>query len=72
MTKITKADRDAASRYWGNDNPPQELQREFARHRLDERAKIIAWLSDQPKIDDCIDMETEDMCAAIQSGMHRK
>ena len=42
MSEITQADRDAAARYWGNDNPPQELQREFARHRMEERAALVA------------------------------
>ncbi len=34
MVEVTQEDREAAARYWGNDNPPLELQREFARHRI--------------------------------------
>lgn len=48
MVEVTQADREAAARYWGNDNPPLELQREFARHRiaardaaLEEAAKVV-------------------------------
>jgi len=47
MVDVTQDDREAAARYWGNDNPPLELQREFARHRiaardasLEEAAKV--------------------------------
>ena len=32
--KITQADVDSASAYWGNDNPPIELRQAFARHRI--------------------------------------
>ena len=38
----------------------------------DERSKIVAWLLAQDTVDDCIDMETEDMCAAIKAGKHLK
>lgn len=34
MVEVTQEDREAAARYWGNDNPPLELQREFAIHRI--------------------------------------
>ena len=34
MVEVTQEDREAAARYWGNDSPPLELQREFARHRI--------------------------------------
>ena len=34
MVEVRQEDREAAARYWGNDSPPLELQREFARHRL--------------------------------------
>jgi len=34
MVEVRQEDREAAARYWGNDNPPLELQREFARHRI--------------------------------------
>lgn len=48
MVEVRQEDREAAARYWGNDNPPLELQREFARHRiaardasLEEAAKVV-------------------------------
>ena len=48
MTEITQADRDAARAYyeewmedWTGDDYPAAM---FARHRLEERAKIVAWL----------------------------
>lgn len=34
MVEVRQEDREAAARYWGNDSPPLELQREFARHRI--------------------------------------
>lgn len=39
MTEITEADRDAAAQY--------DVVEAFARHRLTERAKIVAWLRGQ-------------------------
>ena len=48
MVEVRQEDREAAARYWGNDNPPLELQREFARHRIAaenavlERAAAVA------------------------------
>lgn len=36
MTEITEADRDAAAQY--------DVVEAFARHRLAERAAIVAWL----------------------------
>lgn len=41
MVDVTQEDREAAARYWGNDNPPLELQREFARHRIAARNAAI-------------------------------
>ena len=48
MVEVRQEDREAAARYWGNDNPLLELQREFARHRiaardaaLEEAAKVV-------------------------------
>lgn len=40
MIEILPADLAAAASYWGNDNPPLELQREFARHRIEAIAAI--------------------------------
>lgn len=34
MVEVTQADKAEAIRYWGNDNPPIELQAAFARHRI--------------------------------------
>jgi hypothetical protein len=34
MVEVTQADRAEAIRYWGNDNPPVELQAAFTRHRI--------------------------------------
>lgn len=36
MTEITQADRDAAAQY--------DVVEAFARHRMEERAAIVAWL----------------------------
>ena len=49
MVEVRQEDREAAARYWGNDNPPLELQREFARHRIAAldaargKAEPVAW-----------------------------
>ena len=62
MVEVRQADREAAARYWGNDNPPLELQREFARHRIaaldaargDPVARVMEWLrkdADQTEIE---------------------
>jgi hypothetical protein len=51
MTEITQADRDAAAAlYELNAIQPWDeemVARAFARHRLEERAKIVAWLREQ-------------------------
>lgn len=49
MTEITQADRDAAADFLESWEPGPEmtvvkLAKAFARHRLAERAKIVAWL----------------------------
>ena len=54
MTEITQADRDAAKEYdpllWEIKPSRPEFQnliQAFARHRLAERAKIVAWMREQ-------------------------
>ena len=52
MTEITQADRDAAEAYrekvldaiWAGGPEDQVLLEAFARHRMEERAAIVAWL----------------------------
>jgi hypothetical protein len=55
MTEITQADRDAAAQY--------DVVEAFARHRMEERAAIVAWL----RKDDFL--MTAD---AIEAGEHLK
>lgn len=52
MTEITQADRDAAAALSDEVNPcacemcKGTMQEAFARHRMEERAAIVAWLRD--------------------------
>ena len=51
MTEITQADRDAAEAYrekvldaiWAGGPEDQVLLEAFARHRMEERAAVVAW-----------------------------
>lgn len=103
MSEITQADRDAAaSGYfaWCSGNPviPDRMKagnaddhsmvQAFARHRMEERAAIVAWLHKQAALALAHDMElfkgfdqaklefavtvTEDHAAAIEAGDHLK
>lgn len=65
MTKITQADREAAASYWGNDNPPQELQMQFAKYRNEVSSKISNYLR---KID-CV-ARTTFIADEIDSGVY--
>ena len=87
MTEITQADRDAAaSGYfaWCSGNPviPDRMKagnaddhsmvQAFARHRMEERAAIVAWLRSD-KIVLSMDGSKEDVVAsAIEAGEHLK
>ena len=47
MTEITQADRDAVKAYYvetGFVADQKGLEQAFARHRMEERAAIVAWL----------------------------
>lgn len=64
MTEITQADRDAAAQY--------DVVEAFARHRMKERAAIVAWLRSD-KIVFSMDGSAEDVVAsAIEAGEHLK
>ena len=89
MTEITQADRDAAaSGYfaWCSGNPviPDRMKvgdaddhsmvQAFARHRMEERAAIVAWLRDRKEMTAFyIDyVETAQAADAIEAGEHLK
>ena len=63
MTEITQADRDAAAQY--------DVVEAFARHReqaaAEERAKIVAWLRNNP---DVYDWSPPTIAAAIVDEEH--
>ena len=63
MTEITQADRDAAAQY--------DVVEAFARHReaaaAEERAKIVAWLRNNP---DVYDWSPPTIAAAIIDEEH--
>ena len=74
MTEITQADRDAAAQY--------DVVEAFARHRMEERAAIVAWLrddadqvvnADSPVYGaDIIAEAIVECAAAIEAGEHLK
>lgn len=70
MTEITQADRDAAADFLESWEPGPEmtvvkLAKAFARHRMEERAAIVAWLRENFGFDD-------DRADAIEAGEHLK
>lgn len=71
MTEITQADRDMAAHVWRALDADQldtaSLQIFFARHRMEERAAIVAWLrkDDEAGI-------TSVLADAIEYGDHLK
>jgi len=70
MVDVTQDDREAAARYWGNDNPPLELQREFARHRIAAENVALERAAKVADRRDTGDMQREDMEArAIASAI---
>ena len=87
MTEITQADRDAAaSGYfaWCSGNPviPDRMKagdaddhsmvQAFARHRMEERAAIVAWLHEQWVTDATDNIDVFDMIDGIKAGDHLK
>ena len=72
MIEITQADRDAAERSMRNAIMRTGSRAEdFARHRIEERAKIVAWL--RHKLDDWPDyVAPSDIADAIEAGEHLK
>ena len=83
MTDITQADLDAAAAlYELNAIQPwveEMVARAFASHRLEERAKIVAWLRERLKdyLDECPDRwpiidDIGDLLAAAEAGEHLK
>ena len=84
MTESTQADRDAAKEYdpllWEIKPSCPEFQsliQAFARHRLAERAKIVAWLRDAGSVSLSYGLLGRDLSAilegvadAIEAGEH--
>lgn len=84
MTEITQADRDAAAECirQGVSHPPLTdiisgkkdhwfFVQAFARHRMEERAAIVAWL--RHRLDDWPDyVAPSDIATAIEAGEHLK
>ena len=76
VAEITQADRDAAGT-WINNTPAVEdwcgyedqraLVQAFARHRMEERAAIVAWLRGPEPYPD-----GHDIAADIEAGEHLK
>ena len=70
MTEITQADRDAADAL--RDKSPirdyirqEDMDQAFARHRMEERASIVAWLKKENGLCDCFARsESEGACGA--------
>jgi hypothetical protein len=78
MTEITQADWDATEKLWNEvevctcDKCHVFTAETFARHRMEERAKIVAWLRSD-KIVLSMDGSAEDVVAsAIEAGDHLK
>ena len=77
MTEITQADRDAAADFlesWelGPEMTVVKLAKAFARHLMEERAAIVAWLRGD-RIVLSMDGSKEDVVAsAIEAGEHLK
>ena len=73
MTEITQADRDAAEAYrekvldaiWANGPEDQVLLEAFARHRMEERAAVVAWCRN-------VNMDWCGCAEAIEAGEHLK
>ena len=74
MTEITQADRDAADKHglWLLDDEREELAEAFARHRMEERAAIVAWLHEQWVTDATDNIDVFDMIDGIKAGEHLK
>ena len=73
MTEITQADRDAAEAYrekvldaiWAAKPEDQVLLEAFARHRMEERAAVVAWCRN-------VNMDWCGCAEAIEAGEHLK
>ena len=66
MTEVTQADRDAANEAQRNAMMRVGSMHEaFARHRLAERAKIVAWLRSN-----AMGERWRSLAAAIEAGEH--
>ena len=84
MIEITQADRDAAGT-WLNNTPAVDdwcgyedqraLVQAFARHRMEERAAIVAWLRQSiiggDNLEPVCDTHTQ-IASAIEAGEHLK
>ena len=69
MTEITQADRDAVKAYYvetGFVADQKGLEQAFARHRMEERAAIVAWLRGSRLISDHI------LADHVEAGDHLK
>lgn len=70
MTEITQADRKAAHTWWMHrEHDERDLPAYFARHRMEERAAIVAWLRSD-KIVLSMDGSAEEVANAIEAGDH--
>lgn len=62
MVEVTQADKAEAIRYWGNDNPPVELQAAFARHRIAALEEAARHFEEDAGLCDCF-ARSEGECA---------
>ena len=78
MTEITQADRDAADEIMeevdacGCKLCGMRVYEALARHRLEERAAIVAWLHEQWVTDATDNIDVFDMIDGIKAGEHLK
>ena len=73
MTEITQADRDAALNcICLTEERTQIVAEAFARHRMEERAAIVAWLHEQWVTDATDNIDVFDMIDGIKAGEHLK
>lgn len=78
MTEITQADWDAGldllSRHFSPPDRPITINvvaEAFARHRLAERAKIVAWLRSRDQLEDCYsELQDDWLSNRIEAGEH--
>jgi hypothetical protein len=78
MTEITQADYDATEELWNEvdlctcDRCHVFTAETFARHRMQERAAIVAWLHEKWVGDATDNIDVFDMIDGIKAGEHLK